>query len=154
MLLFAGILSLFQLGLPRQAEAGVVKNIVLYLPNRVFDLVDILRFRVRVGPGFSGGVRVTEAADLFAGAHATAYVGLRGARGEAEIPWPAGLETAAGAELSIADASGGTDRYVDPLEIGLEGQLALIGLYAGIETFEIVDLVAGFFFVDLGDDDF
>jgi hypothetical protein len=61
----------------------------------VFDVLDLVRLRVRVGPGISAGVRVTEIADVTIGAHATVFVGLHGPRGEPQIPWPIGLETLA-----------------------------------------------------------
>jgi hypothetical protein len=153
LLIIASILSLFVMVAPRHAEAGVVKGIVLYIPNRVFDILDILRVRLRVGPGISVGARVTEAADVFVGGHATAWVGLRGARGKPQIPWPFGLENIGGVEVSFADATK-TNRYTDPLELGLEAQAAVIGINFGIELYEMLDLVTGFVFIDLQKDDF
>ncbi len=50
------LLLIMQTALPRQAEAGPIKSIVLYIPNRVFDILDIIRLRLRVGPGISAGV--------------------------------------------------------------------------------------------------
>ncbi|MCX8044337.1 MAG: hypothetical protein N3B18_09455, partial [Desulfobacterota bacterium] len=49
--------------------------VLMYILNRKFDLFDILRLRVRIGPGLSIGARVTEVLDLFMGSHATGYVG-------------------------------------------------------------------------------
>ena len=130
--------------------------VLMYIPNRIFDLLDIVRLRVRIGPGLSLGVRVTEAVDLFMGSHATGYIGLRGSRGTPEIPWPLGLEKNEGIEVSIADVTDGGRHtpYVDPLEISLQAQGLIAGVYAGIEVFEIVDFLTGILFLDVQDDDF
>lgn len=130
--------------------------ILCYIPNRIFDVLDILRVRVRIGPGFSIGARATEAVDLFFGAHKTFYLGLRGSRGKAEIPWPAGLECNQGLEFSVADDTAeDVDKPVtDPLEVGVETQLLLVGVNVSVETLEILDLVTGLLFIDLRDDDF
>ena len=56
-ILLTGLCTLAQMGRPARAEAGVIRAIVFYIPDRVFDLMDIFRVRVRVGPGISAGVR-------------------------------------------------------------------------------------------------
>ena len=130
--------------------------VIMYIPNRIFDLLDIVRLRVRVGPGLSAGVRATEVADLFVGSHATVYAGLRGSRGTPEIPWPIGLEKNEGFEISIADVTDEDKNApcVDPLEISLQAQALAAGVYVGIEIFEILDFVTGILFLDLQGDDF
>jgi hypothetical protein len=130
--------------------------ILCYIPNRIFDVLDIVRARVRLGPGLSLGARVTEAADVFLGAHKTAYVGLRGSRGKAQVPWPLGVECNQGLEFSVADGTAeDPDKPVtDPLEVGVEAQVLLVGVNVSVETLEIVDLLAGFIFLDLRDDDY
>jgi hypothetical protein len=130
--------------------------VLCYIPNRIFDVLDIVRARVRIGPGFSIGARVTEVADVFLGAHKTVYVGLRGSRGKPQIPWPLGVENNQGIEVSVADATTeAPDKPVtDPLEVGVETQLVLVGVNVSVETLEIVDLLAGFIFIDIRGDDF
>jgi len=130
--------------------------ILCYIPNRIFDILDIARVRVRVGPGFSIGARVTEALDLFFGAHKTIYLGLRGSRGKPQVPWPAGVECNEGLEFSLADgtAEDVNKPVTDPLEVGVETQLLVVGVNVSVETLEIVDLLAGFIFLDLRDDDY
>lgn len=131
--------------------------VIMYIPNRIFDIIDIIRLRVRVGPGLSVGARATEFADVFLGAHSTGYIGLRGARGKTEIPWPFGPENNSGLEVSVIDTTGsqgsGTP-YNDPLEVGLQAQALLIGFNIGLELFEVFDLATGLLFIDLQDDDF
>lgn len=144
---------IIQTAVPRHAEAGPIKSIVLYIPNRVFDVLDIIRLRLRVGPGISVGVHATEVASLFLGTHTTAWAGLHGPRGETVVPWPAGVESRSGVQVGPIDPSV-TECYYDPLEIGLELQVLLIGPNFGIGLFEVVDLLTGLLFIDLQGDDF
>ena len=86
---------------------GAWHTALLYIPNRIFDVLDIVRARVRVGPGIAVGARATEYADVFAGTYASIFVGIPGPRGEPEINWPFGLESNTGVEVSVADATTG-----------------------------------------------
>ncbi len=136
---------------------GIVWPIVSYLPNRVFDLLDIVRLRVRVGPGWSAGVRATEFADVFAGSHSTVYAGLRGSRGRGwGVPWPFGIENHGGVEVSVVDLTnhGPLAPVVDPLEIGFEAQAGFLGIYPALEVYEMLDFITGFIFLDIRGDDF
>jgi hypothetical protein len=147
------LVLIMQTALPLKADAGPIKSIVLYIPNRVFDVLDIIRFRLRVGPGISAGVHATKVASVFLGTHGTVWAGLHGPRGKTVVPWPVGVEHRSGIQIGPIDPSA-TGCYYDPLEIGLEFQAALIGPNIGIGLFEIVDFVTGLLFIDLQDDDF
>lgn len=151
--MLAGVCTLAQLASPARADAGIIKSIVMYVPNRVFDLMDIFRIRVRVGPGLSVGARATEVASFYLGRHNTLYVGLPGPRGRHKIPWPAGLENRGGIQASIADFTA-TKPYYDPLEIGFEIQPVIVGVNIGIGPLEILDFLTGLLFIDVQDDDF
>jgi hypothetical protein len=142
---------------PAKESHGVGHRLLFWIPNRVFDVLDLVRLRVRVGPGLTVSVRATEALDLNVGAHGTVFVGLHGPRSEPQIPWPLGLETFKAAELSVADA--GTDEtkhgpQYGPLECGVGFQAAIIGLDVGVEPYDAFDLLAGIFLVDPKGDDF
>jgi hypothetical protein len=152
-LILTGVFSVIPMGSARQAEAGVIKGIVLYIPNRVFDVLDIVRLRLRVGPGLSAGVSATELADVFVGAHTSVYAGLRGSRGKPEIPWPFGIENRAGAEVSVLDATA-SNVYNDPLGFGAQGQLGIIGINFALNVYDILDLFTGFVLIDIAKDDF
>jgi hypothetical protein len=130
--------------------------VLCYIPNRIFDALDIVRARVRIGPGYSIGARATELVDVFFGAHSTMYVGLRGSRGKPEIPWPIGVEYNQGLEVSLIDnTSASPDKPVtDPLEFGVETQFLMAGFNVSIEVAEIFDFITGFFLIDLRKDDF
>ncbi|MBL8767123.1 MAG: hypothetical protein JNL94_07160 [Planctomycetes bacterium] len=137
-------------------DGSALGAIVLWLPNRVFDLLDVVRLRLRVGPGLGAGVRVTELADVNLGAWSTLFVGIPGPRGEPEINWPFGFETLAGAELSVVDVSTEDDDHAPrygPAEVGLGIHLAILGLDIGVEPWEAVDFIVGLVFFDpVGDD--
>ena len=149
---------------PQEAEPeeekeghGIGHRLFLYLPNRVFDVFDLVRARVRVGPGLALGVRATELADLNLGAYTTLYAGLPGPRGKPRIPLPIGLEVYAGAEVSVLDASTEEAPFspsYGPTEVGLGFQAALLGLDLGIEPCDFVDLALGFVLLDPNGDDF
>ena len=134
---------------------GVVHTILLYIPNRIFDLLDIVRARLRIGPGFAIDLRATEFADVFAGAYTSIFIGIPGPRGEPRINWPVGIESRVGAEVSVADAStgGGTAPYYGYLEFGLGFQVLIIGLDVGVDPWEIVDFACGILTFDPADDD-
>lgn len=133
----------------------VLHKVVFYLPNRVFDLVDIVRLRARVGPGVSAGVRVTDFADLYLGAYTSVYAGLPGPRNEPKLPWIVGIENRAGAEISVLEGveEGRFGPNYGRSEIGASAQAILVGGSIGIDPIEIVDFALGILTLDLRDDD-
>ena len=135
---------------------GFLWGVVMYLPNRVLDVLDIARARVRLGPGFAFGARATEYADVFLGSYATVYVGLPGPRGRTLPRLPVGLESKSGAEVSVADVTleAGLGPDYGMAEAGLGFQFALVGVDVGVDPFEILDLIVGLFTFDPMDDDF
>lgn len=142
---------------PAKAEQPKKHPILMYIPNRIFDLLDIVRARVRLGPGISVGARVTSIATVFVGGHSTAYVGVPGPRGKPEIPLPFGLEDSAGPMLAPAkesDEEAARHPYYGPMEIGAEAQVAIVGFSVGVEPLEALDFLAGIFFIDLKGDDY
>ena len=152
--LVAGLLAVLLLpGMQKTCAAASSHPLLMYIPNRIFDLLDIVRLRVRVGPGISAGVRATKPVSAFVGFHSTVYAGLPGPRGKAEIPLPVWIENRGGAQASLANLAPG-NTYYGPLEIGVEAQPLIVGLNIGIEPFELLDFAAGFLCIDLQDDDF
>jgi hypothetical protein len=136
---------------------GIGHRLLLYVPNRIFDVFDLVRARIRVGPGLAVGMRATELADVNLGAYTTLYAGLPGPRGKPRIPLPVWLEMYAGAEVSVLDASTEGGRFspdYGPTEVGLGFQAGLVGLDLGIEPWDFVDLVLGLVLLDPNGDDF
>jgi hypothetical protein len=139
-----------------ESEGHSIGHVILwYLPNRILDLLDIARLRVRAGPGFAVGVRATKFAQAEVGSYATLYAGLPGPRGRSLPKLPVGVETYAGVALSVAEASvsGGMGPDYSPSEIGAGFQLGVVGVDAGIDPLEILDLLAGVFGADVKEDD-
>ena len=129
-------------------------RLLLYIPNRIFDVFDPVRARVRVGPGLAIDARVTKYGDLYAGGYSTLFVGIHGPRTEPDIPWPIGFESRAGIKAtSIADAATKGPGYGYG-EVGAGFQAAILGVDVGVDIVEVLDLVLGFFFIDLTGDDF
>jgi hypothetical protein len=136
---------------------GLGRRLLFYVPNRIFDVFDLVRARVRVGPGIGVGVRATELADLNLGFYSTLYAGIPGPRGKPRIPWPVGFEVFAGAEVSVLDASTEESRFspsYGPTEVGLGFQAAIVGIDLGIEPWDFIDLALGLVLLDPNGDDF
>jgi len=144
-------------GNPESSEGhGLFGTLAWWIPNRLLDVFDIVRLRLRLGPGAAVGARVTEVADVYLGTYVSVYLGLPGPRGRQEPRWPVGFESKTGAEISAADVS--VDGMIGPeygtYEIGLGAQALLVGVDFGIEPFEILDFVVGILTFDPADDDF
>ena len=137
-------------------EGNIFISILLYLPNRILDLMDIFRARLRIGPGIAAGIRITDAGDLYLGSYVSMYAGLPGPRGRKLPRSPIGVESYNGAEISLAAATTGFG--VGPeytfSEVGLDAQIALVGFAFSIDPAELVDFVAGIFTIDIMDDDY
>lgn len=137
-------------------KPSIASQILLYIPNRIFDVFDIVRVRARVGPGVAAGVRVTKYLQAYLGAYGAIYGGLPGPRLRTTPRSPIGLETNTGITLSVLDATidGGFGPNYSPSEIGAGVQIGILGVDIGIDPVEILDLVAGILTLDIRDDDF
>lgn len=139
----------------KEDSRSAIVGILLYLPNRVFDLLDIVRFKVRVGPGIAAGARVTELVELYAGTYTSLYAGFPGPRLKPTLPLPVGLESHNGVSASVVDATvdGGIGPDYSPTEVGAGFQLLILGFDFGIDVVEAADFVSGIFTIDLRSDD-
>lgn len=137
-------------------ERNLGIELLLYIPNRVLDLFDMVRARLRVGPGLAAGVRVTEPLSVYVGGYASVYAGLPGPRQRPWIPIPVGLETHTGVTASVADATldAGIGPDYSPTEVGASLHLLIVGADVGVDPMEIVDFLAGFILMDPRGDDF
>ncbi len=136
---------------------GLGRRLLFYIPNRVFDVLDVVRARLRLGPGFAVGARATQAAGAQAGFYTALFVGVPGPRLEPEINWPFGAEAVAkaGATVLGADATLGTDGVAYGYgEVGAGFQLAFLGVDLGVDVWEVVDLAAGLLTFDVVGDDY
>ena len=137
-------------------KVGFVLGTIVYLPNRILDLFDIVRFRLRVGPGIGLGLRATEWADAYVGMYMAGYVGLPGPRNRKLLKMPFGIESKTGVEVSKADLSTGLF-FFDPdygeYEFGFDAQVLLVGGAVGVDPSEFFDFVGGIVLVDPKGDD-
>lgn len=126
-----------------------------YLPNRLFDLLDIVRFRVRAGPGFAVNARITAYADAYIGSYNTCYVGLPGPRMEPELGSWVGLEREKGIKLMGVDATDDLPHEPEysPTEFNVGLQVLLVGAEVGFDPVEFGDFLLGFFLYDTRKDD-
>ena len=140
---------------PAHESHSAIHKIALFIPNVILDLFDVVRMRVRVGPGIAADVRATELASVFVGSYGSVYAGLPGPRNRVKPKLPIGLESRSGIQVSVADGTADTNIGPDygPTEIGVGVHLLIIGLDVGVEPLELLDFVTGLVFIDLRDDD-
>jgi hypothetical protein len=138
-----------------EPEHSVGHVLLWYIPNRISDVLDIVRARLRVGPGLEVGARVTELVDFNLGGYASVFVGIPGPRRERVFNWPFGFDNMAGAEISVIDATthSGDAPHYGVAEVGLGAQLAIVGFDLGVDVWEAVDFVTGIVCIDLEEDD-
>jgi hypothetical protein len=134
---------------------SVSHHILWYIPNRVMDIIDIVRFRARVGPGLAMNIRLTERADVYLGRYHTAFIGLPGPRMQPDPLWMVGLEQERGIRVMGVDA---TDNLSDdpgysPSECVVGAQLLIVGGELGFDPIEIGDFLGGFIMMDPRGDD-
>lgn len=154
--LLAGLLWVAVPATPCSAGLGLLRTIVMYAPNRVLDVLDLVRVRLRVGPGGLVGVRATQLASLSYGLYKTVYIGLPGPRQGAIVKLPIGLESFDGVHVMGADIGEGAGHEPDYslTEIGLDVQVLFVGVAVGVDLLlELADLAAGVLFWDLLGDD-
>jgi hypothetical protein len=141
---------------PQAASHGFGHKLLCYIPNRIFDVFDIVRARVRIGPGLAVGARVTKYTDIFMGAYKSFYIGLPGPRQVPRVPWPGGIESRSGLAASVADETvtsyDANPRY-SSTEAGLGLQAVLVGAEVGVDAAELFDLAFGLLFIDFREDD-
>ncbi len=126
----------------------VFSKILLWIPNRVMDFVDI--FRVDAGVGFSTGavVRISKYAQL--GYRTMNPTSFRIGDFGRTYPWLLESSNEMGASPLFVQSK---DRKVCNSEIGVGADVVIVGAYGGICLEEVFDFVAGIFFIDLKDDD-
>jgi len=159
------------------AQAAVADTILLYLPNRLVDLVDMFSIELGFGPAIRGHVRFSRACDIGAGVGATAKAvkGYNRQYGAAlEKGWDASFlmisaenkereKTSRGVQKFYYYATGTplpTEKIYDFYEgardyftIGADGA-ALVEVNFEAHLVEIADFITGWLFIDLKSDDF
>ena len=131
---------------PEKPSHSFGHKLLFYIPNRFLDVFDFVRLRVRVGPGFALGGRLTKPLSFFFGGYGSVYVGLPGPRLKPTVKLPVGIENYGGLSLSLLDATneGLFAPNYSPTEIGYSIQLLIIGADVDVDPVEVIDLALGF----------
>lgn len=159
-----------------QHERSRRARALLWLPDRILDLIDVATFGVHFGVGAFADAHVTRALQVGGGVRTTGGLGLHDGRslglksqGEAGLAAiAAGSHSYAGALIgtsgahSVVDNGVGLHRPSSPLyqkirdywAIGGSATLGIIGAEAELHPLQFVDFVAGFVGIDFLNDDF
>ncbi len=134
---------------PELEEREWWMDVILWVPNRVLDFIDIFRVDAGVGPAYGASLKITQHGQ--AAYRKMEPFSLRvGAFGRQA---PVMVETTD--EIGIGPyMQESLDRQTCPGEVGIGADLLLFGAYGGICVDEFGDFLAGLFFLDLMDDDF
>jgi hypothetical protein len=133
---------------PRNVRRSPWISTLLYLPNRLFDLAEIFRFGVNVGPGIGVDAEATGALRAAAMARASVGVGYQGLR---HLPLSIGIDT----YIAVGPFDPGLRMawYRSEYDLRLDAHLAVIGGHMAIDLLAIADFFAGWLTYDLEDDD-
>ncbi len=134
--------------------SGTMLAILLYIPNRVADFAEILRFGVNVGPGV--GIDAEATSELRGAAMTRVSVGV-GYQGLRHLPVTIGSDTYVAVGPFEPDIplmpDLDMDWYRSKGDIRLEPHLAIIGAHGAIDLWAIADFFAGWLMIDLEEDD-
>ena len=130
-----------------RSAGSIARASLLYIPNRLLDLIDIFRIDLGVGPSYGAVARVTKwgQAGYRKMAPGSLRIGLRGRR------TPAFVEKLD--ERGIG-SNFNTSRKVTEGEVGFGADFFLLGAYAGLSFDELYDFLGGIVTCDPEDDDF
>jgi hypothetical protein len=152
------------------------RRVLLYLPDRLLDALDIVSVEAHGGVGAFGSVHVTERARAAAGARVVGGIGsyfrrnLFGTRvqGDAALhalgfgPLRSAGITAGPSGIASVNSDGSGARgpraavfqnYRDYWSIGASGTLGVFGFSADLHLVQLADWLAGFLLFDPGQDD-
>lgn len=122
-------------------------QILLWVPNRFMDLIDVFRVDVGVGPAYGGVVRLTKYGQV--GYREMSPASVRIGDFGRKIPFTVERSNEFGIGPGFLQSK---DRKVCAGEIGVGADL-FVGAYAGFCPEELVDFFAGLVFLDVMSDD-
>lgn len=129
-------------------EQTILSKILLWLPNRVVDFIDIFRADVGVGPATGAVIRISK--NFQAGYRNMSPLSVRAGLFGRDYPFMLESSNEIGVSPAFIESK---DREVCPSEIGLGADVLIVGAYGGICVQEIADFLAGIFMIDLNGDD-
>lgn len=122
---------------------------LLWFPNRLLDIIDIVKIDAGVGPSFGAVVRVTKYAQV--GYRGMSPLSLRFGGFGRNPPFLAESSNEFGIGPGYVNSK---DREICKGELGAGVDLLLFGAYIGFCPEELVDFIGGIFTFDIMDDDF
>ena len=165
------------MGTSSVAKAGAGDTILLYIPNRIVDMMDVFSVTVGFGPAIGAELKATKYCSLGGEVGFTAQMvkGINRQYGFAvENGWNASFLMISAENRERDESIGSVKNYyyystgvpsIDPIPYdfhkgakdfwGVGAKLAaLIELQAEFHPVEIADFVLGWLFIDIKDDDF
>lgn len=123
-------------------------QVLLWIPNRIMDLIDIFKVDVGVGPSFGAVVRVTKYGQV--GYRSVSPLSVRMGLFGRSAPFMLEHSSELGLGPGFIQSH---DRTVCKGELGAGADLFVVGAYGGVCIDELIDFVAGIFFLDVSGDD-
>ncbi len=132
-------------------EQSTLATVLLYIPNRIFDLFDMVRAGVNVGPGLGLDVRATKYAKVQLISDTSVGVGFQSLR---HLPVCARSQMKLGLAFISTPSMDILNWYYGDYDLRVELYLLLVGAHVAVDMGEIVDFVGGLFLWDPMEDDF
>ena len=132
----------------KEKKQTTLTKILLYLPNRVLDFIDI--FRADVGAGFSKGAVIRVSKYVQAGYRDMNPSSLRIGLFGREAPYLMENSNEFGVSPFFVESK---SRKICTSEIGVGADVLIVGAYGGICLEEVADFLGGIFLFDFKDDD-
>lgn len=136
---------------PRRSGRPFLIGVLLYLPNRVLDLLDVARAGVEVGPGVGLDLTATEYLRLGLMARTSAGVGYETLR---HLPVKAAGETYLDVGPLGINPAFPLPWYRNTWDLRVEAHVLLVGAHVAVNPAEIADAILGLTTFDLMDDDY
>lgn len=127
-----------------------VRAIVGYLPNRVMDLFDVVRFGVNLGPGLGAQVKATDPLQVTSISRTSVGIGLQSLR---HLPVMAAAEDTTDGCVAGPGADESLKWFRSPTDLRVEVHPLVAGAHVAVDPVEIVDFVLGLVGIDVKDDD-
>ena len=123
------------------------EHVMLWIPNRVMDALDVVHLDLGIGPAVGVAARVTKYGQL--GYRQIAPFSLRGGLFGRKAPVMVETSNEFGIGPGYVNSK---DRKICNGEVGLGADL-IIGGYVGVCSEELLDFLAGLVFLDVSNDD-
>jgi hypothetical protein len=160
-----------------ERDTNVLVRLLLWAPNRVFDLLDVVTFDVHLGLGAYANLHVTRALQAGAGfrgifgvgAHDQRIVGLNTEADAGVVVLALGTETVSGSAFGVpggvatgADTMAGLHKpsneiyqtFRDYWAVGFGATAGLVGANVDLHPVQLVDFLLGVIFIDFARDDY